>query len=117
MIGMASWSNTAAAMLGAGIATVVVGVLVGRWWVLLVPFVPGALLVLASLVADPDDYHEGSPGLWAAFVALWTGAIAALLGLGVAVNRSVSLFRTGNRWRNHPERAASAQSHNRRSRL
>ena len=104
MIGMASWSNTDAAMLGAGIATVVVGALVGQWWVLLVALVPGVLLVLASLVADPDDYYEGSPGLWAAYVALWTGAIAALLGLGVAVNRSAALLRTRKRSRNDSER-------------
>jgi hypothetical protein len=63
MIGMANWSNTDAAVIGAGIATVVLGVLVGRWWVLLVPVVPGALLALGSLVADPDDYYERSPGL------------------------------------------------------
>lgn len=44
MIGMASWSNTDAAMIGAGIGTVALGVLVGRWWVLLVP---------VALVADP----------------------------------------------------------------
>jgi hypothetical protein len=111
MIGMASWSNTDAAMIGAGIGTVVLGVLVGRWWVLLVPIVPRALLALGTLVSDPDDYYEGSPGLWAAFVALWTVGIAALLALGVAVNRSmarVARFRTRRRWRKHPERVASA---------
>jgi hypothetical protein len=61
MVGMASWSNTDAAMIGAAIGTVVLGVLVGRWWVLLVPIVFGALLALGSLFADPGDYHEGSP--------------------------------------------------------
>jgi hypothetical protein len=93
MIGMASWSNTDAAMVGAGIGTVVLGVLVGRWWVLLVPIVPGALLALGSLVSDPEDFHEGSPGLWAAYVAIWTVAIAALLALGVAINRSAGRLR------------------------
>jgi hypothetical protein len=95
MIGMASWSNTNAAMTGAGIGTVLLGVLVGRWWVPLVPVVPGALLALGTLVSDPDDYHEGSPALWAAYVALWTVGIAALLALGVAINRSAGLFLTG----------------------
>jgi hypothetical protein len=94
MIGMASWSNTDAALVGAGIGTVVLGILVGRWWVLLVPVVPGALLALGTLISDPDDFHEGSPGLWAAYVALWTVAIGALLALGVAINRSVGRFRT-----------------------
>ena len=95
MIGMANWSNTNAAMTGAGIGTVVLGVLVGRWWVLLVPVVPGALLALGTLVADSDDYHEGSPGFWAAYIALATVAIAALLALGVAINRSAGPFITG----------------------
>jgi len=75
---------------------VLLGVLVGRWWVLLVPIVPGALLALASLVSDPDDYYEGSPRLCAAYVALWTVAIAALFALGVAINHSVERFRDHN---------------------
>jgi hypothetical protein len=41
MAGMASWSYTDAAMIGAGLGTVLLGVLVGRWWVLLVPIVLG----------------------------------------------------------------------------
>ena len=94
MIGMASWSNTDAALVGAGIGTVVLGILVGRWWVLLVPVVPGALLALGTFISDPDDFREGSPGLWAAYVALWAVAIGALLALGVAINRSVGRFRT-----------------------
>jgi hypothetical protein len=94
MIGMASWSNTNAALVGSGIGTVVLGVLVGRWWVLLVAIVPGAVLAVGSLISDPDDFYEGSPGAWAAFVALWTIAIAALMALGVAINRSVRRFRT-----------------------
>jgi hypothetical protein len=111
MIGMASWSNTDGAMIGAGIGTVAIGALVGRWWLLLVPIVPGALLALGSLVSDPDEYYEGSPGLRAAYVALWTVAIAALLALGVAVNRFVARVaraRTRRQWRDHPERVASA---------
>jgi hypothetical protein len=93
MIGMANWSNTDAASIGAGIGTVVLGILVGRWWVLLVPIGVGALLALGTLISDPDDFHEGSPGLWAASVALWTVAICALLVLGVAVSRLVGRFR------------------------
>jgi hypothetical protein len=94
MIGMASWSNTDAALVGAGIGTVVLGILVGRWWVLLVPAVVGALLALGTLISDPDDFHEGSPGLWAAYVAVWTIAIGALLAFGVAISRVVGRFRT-----------------------
>ena len=36
------------------------------------------------LMSDPDDYYEGSPGMWAAAVALLTVASALLLALGVA---------------------------------
>jgi hypothetical protein len=94
MIGMATWSNTDAALVGAGIGTVTLGILVGRWWVLLVPIVVGALLALGTLISDPDDFHEGSPGLWAAYVALWTVAIGAVLAFGVAISRLVGRFRT-----------------------
>jgi len=76
MIGMANWSNTNAALVGAGIATVLLGACVGHWWVLLVPIVPGALLALGTLIADPDEFHENSPASWAAYIALWTVAIA-----------------------------------------
>jgi hypothetical protein len=100
MIGMANWSNTDAAMTGAGMGTVVLGALVGRWWVLLVPIVPGALVALGTLVADPADFHEASPGLWAAYVALWTVAIAALLALGVAIHRTAAPFLTRSTRRN-----------------
>jgi hypothetical protein len=34
MIGMVNWSNTYAAIVGAGVGTVALGLLVGRWWVL-----------------------------------------------------------------------------------
>ena len=87
VLAMASWSNTDAALIGAGTATIALGALVGRWWVLLVPVVPGALLALGTLVADPDGFYEGSPELWAAYLALITVAFAALVAIGVALNR------------------------------
>jgi hypothetical protein len=94
MIGMASWSNTNAALVGAGVATVLLGIFVGRWWVLLVPILPGALLAVATLVAGPEEFHENSPASWAAYIALWTVAIAVLLALGVALSRVSGLART-----------------------
>jgi hypothetical protein len=94
MIGMANWSNTNAALVGAGIATVLLGIFVGRWWVLLVPIVPGALLAVGTLAADPEGFHENSPASWAAYIALWTVAIAVLLALGVALSRMSDLART-----------------------
>jgi hypothetical protein len=59
-----------------------------------VPAVVGAVLALGTLISDPDDFHEGSPGLWAAYVAVWTIAIGALLAFGVAISRVVGRFRT-----------------------
>ena len=93
MIGMVNWSNTYAAVVGAGVGTVALGLLVGRWWVLLVAVVPGAVVALVVLVSDPDDYYEGSPADWALVVALLAVAIAALLALGVAIHRSVGSLR------------------------
>ena len=44
MFGMVNGSNTEAAIAGAAIGTVVLGLVVGRWWVLLAPIVPGAVV-------------------------------------------------------------------------
>jgi hypothetical protein len=93
LIGMVNWSNTHAAVVGAGVGTVALGLLVGRWWVLLVAVVPGAVVALGVLVSDPDNYYEGSPGSYAAAVAMLAVVIAALLALGVAIHRSAGSLR------------------------
>jgi hypothetical protein len=74
--------------------TVALGALVGRWWVLLVPIVPGVLLAIGTLVSDPDGFHDGSPGTWALYVAFLTAATPALLAIGVWLNRSARRLRT-----------------------
>ena len=89
MIGMANWSYTDGAMVGTAIGTLALGLLVGRWWVPLVPLVAGTALALATLVSEPENFHENTPGLWAAYVMIWTLAISVLIAAGVALNRVI----------------------------
>jgi hypothetical protein len=93
MVGMANWSNTEAATAGAVAGTVALGALVGRWWVLIAPLVSGVLLALATLLATPDDAYEDAPGMWALYFVFLAGAIAALLAIGVWLNRSARRLR------------------------
>ena len=85
--------DTDAATVGVVGGTVALGALVGRWWVLLAPVVPGVLLAVATLFSDPDDFHDGSPGTWALYFVFLTAAIAALLAIGVWLNRSARRLR------------------------
>ena len=85
LVVMANWSNSDAAMTGAVLSTVVLGVVVGRWWLLLVPLAAGGIVALATLISDPSNYSEGSPALWAAATLVGSIAILALMGLGVGV--------------------------------
>jgi hypothetical protein len=93
MIAMLNWSNTEGASAGVVGGTVVLGALVGRWWVLLVPIVPGVLVAFGTLVSDPDDFYEGSPGEWALVVVFLTAATVALLAIGVWIHRSARRLR------------------------
>ena len=95
MVGMANWSYTDGAMAGAAIGTLALGLLVGRWWVPLVPLVAGTALALATLVSDPENFHENTPVLWAGYVMMWTLAISVLIAVGVALNRVIE--RAGRR--------------------
>jgi hypothetical protein len=88
VIAMLNWSNTDAATIGVVGGTVALGAIAGRWWALLVPVVPGVVLALATLVADPDDFYEGTPGSWALFVLIWMAGLVALVALGVAIHRT-----------------------------
>jgi len=92
LLAMASWSNSDAALAGAVAGTVLLGVLVGRWWVLWVPVVPGAVLALMTLVSRTED-SDGTPSwLWAAYIALATVGVTALLAVGVAISRAPRLL-------------------------
>jgi hypothetical protein len=93
MVAMLNWSNTNAATAGVVGGTLALGALVGRWWILLVPILPGVLLAIGTLVSDPDDFYEGSPGEWALVVVLLTAATATLLAIGVWLHRSARRLR------------------------
>jgi hypothetical protein len=97
MIGMANWSYTDGAMVGAAAGTLTLGLVVGRWWAVLVPLAAGIALAVATLLADPDAFHENSPGLWAAYVLIWTLAISGLVAIGVALSHLIARGR--RRWR------------------
>jgi hypothetical protein len=97
MIGMANWSYTDGAMVGAAAGTLTLGLVVGRWWAVLVPLGAGIALAVATLLADPDAFHENSPGLWAAYVLMWTLAISGLVAMGVALSHLIARGR--RRWR------------------
>jgi hypothetical protein len=95
IVAMLNWSNTYAATAGVVGGTVALGALVGRWWVLLVPVVPGVLLAIGTLVSDPDDFYEGSPGEWALVVVCLTAGTVALLAIGVWLHGSARRLRAG----------------------
>jgi hypothetical protein len=87
LVGMASWSETTPALVLAALGTVVVGVLVARWWLPLAVVVPGVILALIFLSAGTEEHSDGSGADWAAGVGIWTAAIAGALALGVACQR------------------------------
>jgi hypothetical protein len=95
LLGFASWSETTAALWCAGAATVIAGLLVGRWWALLVPAGIALVLALGVLASgeDPGERWETAPENYAlGFLA--AGAVAAaLLALGVAVHKLVASSR------------------------
>ena len=76
---LASWSATNAALATGAVLTLLVGAAVGRWWVLLVPLLPAAVLVVGSVGDAAPDAH-GTTGLWwAAYIAIVAAAIACVL--------------------------------------
>ena len=87
---MASWSYTDAAVAGAALATVGLGVLVGRFGVVLVPLAIGLVAALATLLAgdDPAD-GDGSSVSWAVYLVFWALVLAFLVALGVACRQAV----------------------------
>jgi hypothetical protein len=91
---LTTWSNTTAAEVTAAGATFLAGLLLGRWWVLLVPITPGVLFALTLLLSSPDpDAYEDFTGLVPAlFILLATFLIALPLAIGVAVNKLGSRY-------------------------
>lgn len=91
MVLLTTWSNTDGAVAAAAVGTLLAGAVVGRWWVLVVPLIPGTLLITGSLAAAHQRDADGSTGLqWAAYVAAVTTLIVLLLAIGVGAQRLVS---------------------------
>ena len=70
-------------------ATVLAGVLVGRWWLLLVPTVPALVIIFGALLSgrDPGERWDAAPADYAvAYLTAWA-IIAGLLAIGVAVHK------------------------------
>ena len=65
LLALTTWSNTDAAG-GVGFrSTILVGAVVGRWWLLLVPVAPALVLIVSA----QGDY-EWSKGTWVLFISL-----------------------------------------------
>lgn len=69
-------------------ASFVAGVLVGRWWLLLVPVTPGLLSILwLAIAADPEDYADLSKFGAVVITGLFILMVTAPAALGVGVRR------------------------------
>lgn len=89
MLALTSWSDTTPAIVCAAAATVATGLLVGRWWLPLVPTGPALVVVVGFLLSerDPGERWDAAPAdyaLW--FFTAWA-AIVALLAIGVAARK------------------------------
>src|SRR5438132_11565435 len=81
---LTQWSDsTAAAFAGMG-ASLLAGVLIGRWWALIVVAIPTVWIVGSWLVAPPDPNSED----WSGVILLVLLTVAGgPLGIGVALRR------------------------------
>lgn len=89
MLALTTWSDTTLATVCAAASTVVTGLLVGRWWLLLVPTGPAVVVIVGFLLSerDPGERWDADPAdyaLW--FFTAWA-AIVALLAIGVAAQK------------------------------
>ena len=98
LLALAEWSETTAALWFAGAATVIAGLVVGRWWALLVPAAIAVALAIGVVTSgeDPGERWEASPGSYAVGVLMAGAIAAALLALGVAVHK-LGVRRPGRR--------------------
>jgi hypothetical protein len=79
------WSDSnAAAFAGIG-ASLLAGILIGRWWALIVVAIPAVWIVGSWLVAPPDPNSED----WSGVILLVLLTVAGgPLGIGVALRRT-----------------------------
>jgi hypothetical protein len=83
------WSDTNAALVTAVAASLVTGLLVGRWWVVAVVGGVAAVMILGTLASptDPNDHDGWTAATTALFVAAGFGLVGVPLLLGVVVRR------------------------------
>jgi hypothetical protein len=95
LLALTTWSETTAAIVCALILTLATGLIVGRWWLMLVPVAVGAAIAISLLVdgRDPGEWWDADPADYAVAVAMAAALVAALLGFGVAVRKSVAAMR------------------------
>lgn len=93
MIFVLTWDGETPALIAAAVATVVLGGLVSRWWVVLVPLVPGLFLSVLLLVGES---HELDMPALAGYATLWTLGITALVAFGVALHHSARALSRGH---------------------
>lgn len=104
MVFVATWDASTPALVVAAVATVALGVLVGRWWVALVPL---ALGVSVSVMLLLGESHELDMPALAGYAALWTLGITALVALGVGLDHGVRAITGGQSGRRpHSRRPA-----------
>ena len=84
-----NWSDTSAALAVAIAASLITGVLVGRWWVLLVVGLPLAWWVIGSLLPPPDPSAGEDWSGWFYVMALLLGGA---LGVGIGLRRAWGRF-------------------------
>ena len=83
---VATWDSQTPALVVAAVATVSLGLLVGRWWAVVVPLALG--LPVSGLLLIGQS-HELDMVALAGVTLLWTMRITALVAIGVGVERGV----------------------------
>jgi hypothetical protein len=85
---LTTWSQTTPAIVAAFAATFVTGLLVGRWWLLIVPAVPLTYLILGSLLSGGEPDSDGATGYdWALWIAILAAPFLATLSAGVGLGK------------------------------
>ena len=92
LVALASWGDTTPATVCAIAATVATGLVVGRWWVLLVPTGPALALIVYFLFSeqDPGEWWDADPTDYALGLALVWLFVVGLLAIGVAIHKLVA---------------------------
>jgi hypothetical protein len=99
MVIVATWDEATPALIVAATASVAVGALVGRWWIVIVPLALGLSVSLLLLIGES---HELDMTALAGYAALWTLGITAVVALGVVLHHSAHALTHGESRRRRP---------------